>query len=136
LAAERGQAVNPLVIGDRLDIDIAGANNAGYAGLLVLTGISSAADAFVARPAERPQLIARDLRALSQPHEAPFEDGGYWVCGSARAWVDGNRLVVEDPRPEPADPSNQVIRAAAAAAWAAADNGVFLERESIPAEFF
>ncbi|MDR1186581.1 MAG: HAD-IIA family hydrolase [Bifidobacteriaceae bacterium] len=136
LAAERRQAINPLVIGDRLDTDIAGANNAGYPGLLVLTGISSAADAFVARPGERPGLIARDLRALAERHIAPHRDEGYWVCGQARAWVDGNRLVVEDQAPGEDGPSNQAVRAGAAAAWEAADQGVILERESIPPEFF
>ncbi|MDR0592304.1 MAG: HAD-IIA family hydrolase [Bifidobacteriaceae bacterium] len=136
LAADRGQAVHPLVIGDRLDTDMAGANNAGYTGLLVLTGVSTAADALAARPAERPHLIARDLRGLGQAHRAPVEDGGYWVCGPARAWVDGNRLMVEDPDPDERGPSNQAVRAAAAAAWTAADHGVILERESIPPEFF
>ncbi|MDR2379529.1 MAG: HAD-IIA family hydrolase [Bifidobacteriaceae bacterium] len=135
LAAERGQAVNPLVIGDRLDTDVAGANNAGYAGLLVLTGVATAADAFVARPAERPGLIARDLKALAEPHRAPVRRGDRWDCGRARAWVDGNRLVVEDPDAGPAGPTNEVVRAAAAAAWAAADQGVIIERDSIPPQF-
>ncbi|MDR2564986.1 MAG: HAD-IIA family hydrolase [Bifidobacteriaceae bacterium] len=135
LAAERRQAVNPLVIGDRLDTDMAGANNAGYPGLLVLTGVATAADAFVARLAERPSLIARDLTALAEPHPAPTREGDRWLCGQARAWVDGNRLVAEDPSPAEDGPSNEAIRAAAAAAWAAADQGVILERESIPPEF-
>jgi HAD superfamily hydrolase (TIGR01450 family) len=136
LAAERGRAVNPLVIGDRLDTDIAGANNAGYPGLLVLTGVNSAADAFAARAGERPRLIARDLRALAEPHQAPALVEGRWACGPARAWVDGNRLLVEDPAAGEEGPSNQAIRAGAAAAWAAADQGVIIERQSIPSEFF
>ncbi|MDR1634672.1 MAG: HAD-IIA family hydrolase [Bifidobacteriaceae bacterium] len=135
LAAERRQAINPLVIGDRLDTDMAGANNAGYPGLLVLTGVASAADAFVACAAERPSMIARDLTALAEPHQAPAARSDHWACGPARAWVDGNRLVVEDPSPDQAGPSNQAIRAAAAAAWEAADEGVILDRDSIPPEF-
>jgi hypothetical protein len=81
-------------------------------------------------------LIAADLRALSQPHRAPVADAAYWVCGQARAWVDGNRLMVEEPPREPGEgPSAQAVRAGAAAAWAATDAGVVLERDSIPRQF-
>jgi hypothetical protein len=136
LAQTRVGAKRPLVIGDRLDTDLAGARNSSIPGLLVLTGVSSAADAFTARPGERPGLIARDLRALAQPHPAPLRRDGRWVAGSASAWMDGNRLVfVEGTPTDDAVPSDQLIRAAAAAAWEAADQGVQLDRESIPAEF-
>ncbi|MDR1392411.1 MAG: HAD-IIA family hydrolase [Bifidobacteriaceae bacterium] len=135
LAAERGKAERPVVIGDRLDTDIRGANNAGYPGLLVLTGVSKAVDALMAGPAERPSLIARDLRALSQPHQAPVREGAYWVCGQARSWVDGNRVVLEDAGSASDDAvvSEPALRAALAAGWFAADQGVLLDRESIPA---
>jgi HAD superfamily hydrolase (TIGR01450 family) len=137
LAAERGAARRPFVIGDRLDTDMGGANNAGYPGLLVLTGVNTAADAILARPGERPSLIARDLRALARPHRAPVWRDRRWVCGAASAWVDGNRLVVADgaPADDPV-PSDPAVRAAAAAAWAAADEGVMLDRESIPSNYF
>jgi HAD superfamily hydrolase (TIGR01450 family) len=135
LASQRAGGRRPLVIGDRLDTDLGGARNAGYPGLLVLTGVNTAADAMMARAGERPALIARDLRCLAQPHRAPVRDDRGWVAGAARAWVDGNRLVVEDPAAGPAAPSDQAIRAAAAAAWEAADQGVLLDRESIPAAF-
>jgi HAD superfamily hydrolase (TIGR01450 family) len=136
LAAQRGQASRPLVIGDRLDTDLGGARNAGYPGLLVLTGVSTAADAVMARPAERPSLIARDLRCLAEPHRAPVARDGAWVAGGARAWVDGNRLMVRDAAgADGSPPSEAAIRAAAAAAWQAADLGVLLDRESIPAAF-
>jgi ribonucleotide monophosphatase NagD (HAD superfamily) len=141
LAAQRVGARRPLVIGDRLDTDLAGARNAEYPGLMVLTGVSSAAEALLAPPAERPSLIARDLRCLSQPHRAPVLKDGRWTCGEAVAWVDGNRLVVEDPLQGRAGPSTEelvsdfALRAAAAAAWEAADQGVMLDRESIPPQF-
>jgi hypothetical protein len=135
LALERVAAVNPVIIGDRLDTDMAGARNSGYPGLAVLTGVSKAADVFLARANQRPRLIAKDLRALELPHLAPRRSGDIWEDGGARAWVDGNRLVVEDGQPDSDGPSSQAIRACAEAVWAAADQGVQIDPESIPAAF-
>lgn len=60
-ALSRGHFRRPLVIGDRLDTDIAGANSAGLPSLLVLSGVSTAADAAKAQPAQRPTYIAANL---------------------------------------------------------------------------
>src|SRR6201998_4116410 len=43
-ALARGQYETPLVVGDRLDTDISGANAAGLPSLMVLTGVNTAAD--------------------------------------------------------------------------------------------
>jgi hypothetical protein len=64
-ALSRSSFHAPLVIGDRLDTDIAGANAAGLPSLLVLTGVSTASDAVFASTTERPTYIAQDLRDLS-----------------------------------------------------------------------
>jgi len=61
-ALRRAGGGRPLVVGDRLDTDIAGAADLGWASMLVLTGISSREDAEVA--AMRPTYIAEDLSAL------------------------------------------------------------------------
>lgn len=63
-SAERTGAKRPLVVGDRLDTDIEGANNAGLPSLLVLTGVSSLADVARAPVSQRPTYLGRDLRAL------------------------------------------------------------------------
>jgi glycerol 3-phosphatase-2 len=60
----------PLLVGDRLDTDIAGANTAGLPSVLVLTGVSTAADVLRAEAAQRPTYLARDLRCLRQPAES------------------------------------------------------------------
>ena len=60
----------PLVVGDRLDTDIAGARAAGMPSLLVLTGVSSPTDLLAADPAQRPDYLGRDLSALSATHPA------------------------------------------------------------------
>ncbi|MGD9694426.1 MAG: HAD-IIA family hydrolase [Thermoleophilia bacterium] len=63
-AARRMGARRPLVIGDRLETDIAGAVRAGFDGALVLTGASSAAAARSAPPQRRPTHVWADLRGL------------------------------------------------------------------------
>jgi glycerol-1-phosphatase len=61
-ALRRAGGVNPLVIGDRLDTDIAGAAALGWDSLLVLSGVSSA-DELTGSPC-RPTYVAPDVRAL------------------------------------------------------------------------
>jgi HAD superfamily hydrolase (TIGR01457 family) len=61
-ARERAGGSRPLVIGDRLDTDIAGAAAVGWDSLLVLTGIASRSD--VERADTRPTYVAPDLSAL------------------------------------------------------------------------
>ncbi|MBU6243582.1 MAG: HAD-IIA family hydrolase [Actinomycetales bacterium] len=63
-ALRRTGAQRPLVIGDRLDTDIAAGHRLGLPTLLVLTGISSEADAIAAGPGWRPDYVAEDLRCL------------------------------------------------------------------------
>jgi HAD superfamily hydrolase (TIGR01450 family) len=63
----RTAARRPLVVGDRLDTDIEGANRAGVDSLLVLTGVTDLAGARAAAPEQRPTYIAQDLRALLDP---------------------------------------------------------------------
>jgi ribonucleotide monophosphatase NagD (HAD superfamily) len=51
-----------LAVGDRLDIDVAGARRAGIDSALVLTGSTARAEADAADP--RPTLVADSLAAL------------------------------------------------------------------------
>ncbi|MCU1675261.1 MAG: family hydrolase [Frankiales bacterium] len=67
-AAAASHATRPLVVGDRLDTDIAGAHNAGLDSLLVLSGVSSAADALATEPRRRPTYVGADIAALVAPH--------------------------------------------------------------------
>jgi HAD superfamily hydrolase (TIGR01457 family) len=63
-AAQRVGASAPLVVGDRLDTDIQGGRAAGMATLLVLTGVSDAAELLAAPPEARPDYVGHDLAAL------------------------------------------------------------------------
>lgn len=64
LAQQRAAAARPLVIGDRLDTDIAAGAAAGFDSLLVLTGVANWQDLLDLPVAALPTLIAPDLRVL------------------------------------------------------------------------
>jgi len=66
-AVERIGAQHPLVVGDRLDTDIAGARAAGLDALLVLSGVSDAVAALAAPAEQRPTHLAADVRVLRGP---------------------------------------------------------------------
>jgi glycerol 3-phosphatase-2 len=61
-ALRRAGGVRPLVVGDRLDTDIEGANRLGWASLLVLSGVTTAAD--LEGSEVRPTHVAPDVSAL------------------------------------------------------------------------
>ncbi|MBD8059120.1 HAD-IIA family hydrolase [Cellulomonas sp. JH27-2] len=129
MAVERVGARQVLVIGDRLDTDLAGARSGGYDGLHVLTGVSSARDDILAVPGERPHFIGADLRALLEPHPAPGRsDDGWWVCREASARVTDGALELGRGDADAID----LVRAACAAAWAAVDAGDDLDPGTVP----
>ena len=65
LARSRAHSDRPLVVGDRLDTDIAAATAAGMDSLLVLTGVSGWHDLLELPVADLPTRVAPDLRVLS-----------------------------------------------------------------------
>ena len=67
-ARDKFAADNPLVIGDRLDTDILGANRAGMRSALVLTGIDGPKQAIAAAEEQQPTYILGDLRELSMEY--------------------------------------------------------------------
>lgn len=128
MAVERAGARAALVVGDRLDTDLAGARSGGFDGLHVLTGVSTARDDVLAPAGLRPHYIAADLGGLLVPHPAPTPGGeGWWTCGDAAARVVDGRL---DLGSSPA--GVDLVRAACAAAWEAVDAGRDLDPASVP----
>jgi HAD superfamily hydrolase (TIGR01450 family) len=61
---QRSGSRSPLVVGDRLDTDIEGANAIDVPSLLVLTGVSTPLDVLRAVPQQRPTYLASELAAL------------------------------------------------------------------------
>jgi len=95
-AVERTGARHPLVVGDRLDTDIAGAVRAGADSMLVLTGVSSARDAVLAPPGQRPTYLAADLAGLLEPQPVIGPPGGN---GAAEAGLAAGEAAPHGPVP-------------------------------------
>jgi len=98
------------MIGDRLDTDVEGGRAAGLTTLLVLTGVSDAAELLAAPPERRPDYIGADLAALtrSAAELAPGSRPGW------RVTPDGSGSVSVAGSGDPLD----ALRALCAAHWA------------------
>jgi glycerol 3-phosphatase-2 len=113
-ALARGDFRTPLVVGDRLNTDIAGANAAELPSLMVLTGVNSARDAVFAVPEQRATFIGHDLRSLHQ-------DAQELKVGPQAAWqidTDGSTLTVSTTKSDDGD-GLSIVRAVAHAVWSA-----------------
>jgi hypothetical protein len=118
----RTGAKNPLVVGDRLNTDIEGANMADTDSLLVLTGVTAAADLVDAAVEHRPTFLAADLMGLVDTAPDVESDGSVTRCGGWTASADGSdgRIAISvEGDGSPIDG----LRAVVAAAWAARDAG-------------
>ena len=94
-AAETFQVTHPLVVGDRLDTDILGGNNAGCRTALVLTGVDTVRTALAARTAERPDYIIADLSGLYETYPVVEVTGFGIRCGAALASVNGDTITID-----------------------------------------
>ncbi len=65
-ARKSADSRNPLVVGDRLDTDIAGAVSAGMDSLLVLSGVSTAQELLDAPESMRPTFLGHDILACAE----------------------------------------------------------------------
>jgi HAD superfamily hydrolase (TIGR01450 family) len=86
---------HPLMVGDRLDTDIAGAQVAETDSLLVMTGITDLSGLVAAVPDERPTHVGHDLDALGRPACAASESDDGWRADGWSARVTDGRLGVE-----------------------------------------
>ncbi len=133
-ATRRSGAERPLVVGDRLDTDIEGANRVGAPSLLVLTGISTLAELVQAGPVHRPTFLSADLRGLLRPAagatlEGPRSRCGGWTCEEQEGVLSwhGGSAEGED--------GLDAFRAGVRLAWDLADSGRRLRgaRGTVPA---
>lgn len=120
-----------LMIGDRLDTDILGANRAGIPSALVLTGIDQAKQVLAAVPDQRPTYILEDLRELHVPYPAAVVEevpGGVdTVVRGARVRRVGHVLTVIS------GDGVDLLRAGAVAIW---DSGLAIYGLEVPAELY
>lgn len=123
-AVARLGSQHPLMIGDRLDTDVAAGARIGIPTLLVMTGVTTPSDLLRASGAERPTFLAADLRILLEEYPAvewsPASDGRAVQvgCRGSAVTLEGKRLAVLSS----ADPDD-TLRAACALVWAEADAG-------------
>ncbi|WP_426225641.1 HAD-IIA family hydrolase [Pseudarthrobacter sp. DSP2-3-2b1] len=113
-AAKRLAADRPLVVGDRLDTDILGGNNAGFSTVAVLTGVDTLETVLAARTDERPNYLIASLGDLHQPYPDVDQNDGVYRCGRATAQVTGQTVSIQG-----AEDDLDSWRAACAAWWAA-----------------
>jgi glycerol-1-phosphatase len=121
-AVARGDFRASLVVGDRLDTDIEGANAAKLPSLMVLTGVNTARDAVYADPVRRPTYIGHDLRSL-------HHDGAALAVGPQPAWrvdVRDGALTVSAGGADDGD-GLSIVRAVASAVWGLRDGPVRIE---------
>jgi glycerol 3-phosphatase-2 len=116
----RVEGDRPLMVGDRLDTDIAGARRAGNDSLLVMTGVSGLSDVLAAGPDERPTWIGHDLRALMRPGCRAEAQDERWQAGPWTVASSDGRLAVSGSGS--ADDADSWWTAVAAAAWAHLDS--------------
>jgi HAD superfamily hydrolase (TIGR01450 family) len=112
LATRRFGATRPLIVGDRLDTDIAGAVNAGMPSLLVLTGVARPADVLRAQPGQRPTYVATDLSGLSTVDVPVPAYGDGVAVGGWQADTDGVHIGLSG-----VGSRDDALRALACAAW-------------------
>ncbi|UZX02624.1 HAD-IIA family hydrolase [Arthrobacter sp. CDRTa11] len=113
-AAKRLASDRPLVVGDRLDTDILGGNNAGFATVAVLTGVDTRETILAARTAERPNYLINSLSDLHQPYPVIENADGVYRCGPSSAVAGDGTVKVTGDKDD-----LDSWRAACAAWWAA-----------------
>jgi glycerol 3-phosphatase-2 len=118
-ALARGDFQTPLVVGDRLNTDIAAANAAELPSLMVLTGVNSARDAVYAVPDQRATFIGHDLRSLHQHADE-------LMVGPQPAWhvrIQDQEITVSTAGRDEGD-GLSIVRAVAHAVWSTPANTV------------
>jgi glycerol-1-phosphatase len=78
---DRTNAKRPLVVGDRLDTDIHGANNVGVDSLLVLSGVTTIEEILVAPPELRPTYLAWDASSVLEAQTGTETTNQITTCG-------------------------------------------------------
>jgi len=132
VAQDRFGAKNAVVVGDRLDTDILGANRAGIPSILVLTGIDQAKQVLAAVPEQRPRYILTDLRQLLEPYPETIEtrkgDAYVTTVGDCVVSRTAEKLTVVKQ-------GSQInrLRAGAAAIWS---SGLAIYGLRVPAELY
>ncbi len=102
-AIEKLKVKNPLMVGDRLDTDIRGANTAGIESAVVLTGIATRKELVAAKPEDRPKYILEDLNGLFENYLEPENTKRGVKCGKSVVELLGDSVVLTSGNPKSID---------------------------------
>jgi len=103
----------PLMVGDRLDTDIRGANAFGMASAVVLTGIATRKELIGAKPEDRPHFILQDLRGLFEKYPKLRKTKRGVSCNKSEVEKLGDKIVLISGDPASLD----TLRAATELIW-------------------
>jgi glycerol 3-phosphatase-2 len=112
-------AARPIFVGDRLDTDIAGAQNAGLDSLLVLSGSHGPRDLLTAPTGSRPTHLGQDLTALLLAPRVTELDGDDVQVGGVTARTVEGQVLLEGSSDDPLD----ALWAVAQLCWRSLDEG-------------
>jgi glycerol 3-phosphatase-2 len=104
---------NPLMVGDRLDTDIRGANNSGMDSAVVMTGIVTRKELLAAGKEDRPKFILQDLTGLFNPYQQPKSTKRGAKSGDSTVELLGDRVVIVSGNPQSLD----TLKAACHVIW-------------------
>jgi HAD superfamily hydrolase (TIGR01450 family) len=116
-AVKQWRSERPIFVGDRIDTDIVGANNAGMDSLMVFTGAHGKRDLLITRPHERPTYIGSDIRALLAEPRIAVQADGRVTCRAAEASIVDGAIVLNDPGSD-LEAQLDALWAVATLAWA------------------
>lgn len=108
-AAQASVSGQALMIGDRLDTDIEGANSQAIASTWVNTGVHGVNDLIAARPELRPGYVIGNLSGLFRPQHAVHIEGTTASCGAAVATSVDGRIEIRHTSENPEDELRAII---------------------------
>ena len=112
-AIQKLKVKKPLMVGDRLDTDIRGANAAGIESAVVLTGIANRKELVAAKPEDRPSYILDDLSGLFENYVEPETTKRGSKCGKSVVELLGDSVVLVSGNPK----SLETLKAACHLIW-------------------
>lgn len=112
-ALEQLSVSRPLMVGDRIDTDIRGANQSGMDSVAVLTGIATKKELIGAKPEDRPTYILDDLRGLFEEYPQVKQTRRGVKCNGSKVEKLGNKIVLVSGEADSVD----TLRAATQLIW-------------------
>lgn len=102
-ALSRFSTEEAIYVGDRLDTDVLGANQAGLGSALVMTGVTTRKELLAARKDSRPKFILDTLKDLLSEYRHPVKTKRGYKLGDTEVELLADRVVVSFGDPSSLD---------------------------------